>query len=102
MSSEIHAGDIGTLLVMTVKDAGVVVDLSTASAMTLYIKKPNGQVLEKTALLYTDGTDGKAKYTTVSGDIDTAGAYKLQMKIVFSSSTFFSSYTNLQVKCSIG
>ena len=35
MASEIHVGDIGTQLIMTVKDDGVIVDISSASGKRL-------------------------------------------------------------------
>ncbi len=35
MASEIHVGDVGTQLIMTVKDDGVVVDISSASSLSV-------------------------------------------------------------------
>lgn len=80
MPAQIHINDTGTVLLCTVLDENEsVVDLSTASQLQIILKKPGcGDVLNKTAQLYTDGTDGKMKYTTVSGDLDRRGTWELQ------------------------
>jgi hypothetical protein len=38
MASEIHEGDIGTKLLITVTDDGSIVDISSASSLSIYIK----------------------------------------------------------------
>lgn len=101
MSSQIHINDIGTELIVTIKDDGAVVDISGASTMTIVIKKPDGESLTKTASLYTDGTDGKMEYITQSGDIDQAGLYKIQGIVVLDSGTFHTSISSFQVHCNL-
>lgn len=97
MASEIHVGDIGTVLLVTIKDDGVVVDLSTATTLVLSLKKPNGISYDKTPLLYTDGADGIIKYTSVDGDFDQAGAYKLQATVTLSGGVYHSSISDFKV-----
>lgn len=82
-----HKGDIGTVLILFVHDDQVAVDVSGASTKTIYIKKPSGTVLTKTASFTTDGTDGKIEWTTVSNDLDEAGEYQLQGYLVLASWT---------------
>ena len=101
MASEIHVGDIGTQLIMTVKDDGVVVDISSASTLNVIIKKPDGESYTKTGTLYTDGTDGKMYYTSVNGDFNAAGSYKIQGKVVLTGGTYYSSISTFKVQCNL-
>ena len=101
MASGIHEGDIGTKLLVTIKDDGIAVDLSSATSLSLYIKKPDGTILNRTATLDSDGTDGKISYVTISGDLDVAGVYKLQAKIALSSGSFYSSTDTFKVHCNL-
>lgn len=79
-----HVGDVGTALVLLIVDqCGDVVDVSAATAITVFIKRPgsNGATLTKTGVLDTDGTDGKIRYVTVAGDFTVAGNYKIQGRV---------------------
>lgn len=101
MASQIQEGDIGTKLLVTITDNGTAVNLATASSLSLYIKKPDGTILNRTASLETDGTDGKINYVTISGDLDVAGVYKLQARVVLSSGSFYSSTDTFKVHCNL-
>jgi hypothetical protein len=101
MSEEIHALDIGTELRITITDDGVAVDLSTATTLEYLIRKPDGSLLTVNADLYTDGTDGILTYTTVDGDTDIAGLYKIQAKVTIGSGTFYSSSAAFKVHCNV-
>lgn len=101
MSSQIHVNDVGTTLIGTVLDSGVAVDISSASSIQMLIKKPDQTTLTKTASFNSDGTDGKMKYVTVSGDIDQAGNYKIQGKVVLGTATYFSSVSTFKVYCNL-
>lgn len=82
----IVGGDVGTQLIFTVREWPIgtppvpntlapVVNLASATDLKLIIIPPppiltqgeSSQIV--TATLYTDGTDGKITYTTVSGDV---------------------------------
>jgi hypothetical protein len=101
MADEIHALDEGTELRITVKDDGVIVDLSSASSLEFLIRKPDGSLLTVVADLFTDGTDGILTYTTVSGDTDIAGLYKIQAKVTIGSGLFYSSSAAIKVHCNV-
>jgi hypothetical protein len=101
MASEIHVDDIGTQLIMTVKDDGEVVDISGASTLTVVIKKPDGISYTKTGTLLTDGTDGNMYYTSVDGDFNVAGNYKIQGIVVLSNGTFYTSISSFKVFCNL-
>ena len=48
MASEIHVNDVGTRFKFTVKDSGVVVDLSSASLLQINFRKPDDEVINRT------------------------------------------------------
>ena len=101
MASQIHKDAVGTKLLVTVTDDGSAVDISAASSLVIFIKKPDGTVLDRTGVLNTDGTDGKMYYLTVVGDLDVAGNYKIQGKVVISAGTFYTSISNFKVHCNL-
>jgi hypothetical protein len=101
MASEIHVNDIGTRFLATIKDDGVVVDVSNASVINMIFKKPDDQVVYKSASLLTDGVDGKIYYDTVAGDLDEAGQYKLQGRVSLPSGTYFTDIYTFQVHCNL-
>lgn len=82
MSNEMHIGDIGSVIRITVKDAGVAVDISSASTKQILLEKPDGTILTKTAQFLTTGADGVIQYTTIAGDLDVAGIWRAQAYIV--------------------
>jgi hypothetical protein len=96
-SNEIHVNDIGTMFQLTFKDDGAIVDISAASSITIMLKGPDDVTLLKTGILVSDGTDGKAKYVTVSGDLSISGTWKLQGKLVFSVTTYYSDVHSFMV-----
>lgn len=101
MASQIHEGDIGTKLLITVTDDGQVVDISSAISLSIFIKKPNGTILTRVGTLETDGTDGKMYYITVSGDLDKAGSYKIQGQVVLPSGSYYTSTATFKVHCNL-
>ena len=96
-ANEIHQNDVGTQFLVTVKDGSSAVNISSATTKQLIIKKPSGTKLTKTAAYSTDGTDGKIYYNTVVDDLDEAGTYKLQGKVVISDGTFYTDITTFKV-----
>lgn len=97
MASEIHVDDIGTQLIVTIKDDGVPVDVSLASSIQIVITKPNTSKMVKTATFYTDGTDGLIYYTSILGDFDSAGVYEIQGIVNLSGGTYHSSISTFKV-----
>lgn len=80
--NEIHVNDIGTIFRGTIKDASTTMDVSGATTKQIIFRKPNATTVTQTAAFYTDGSDGIIQYTTVSGDLDTAGIWRIQAYIV--------------------
>ena len=87
--AEVHKNDIGLTFKVTIKDEDdAVKNISSYSTKQLIFKKPDGTILTKTASFLTDGTDGVIYYTTVSGDLDTVGIWRIQAYINDGSSNY--------------
>lgn len=84
-SNEVHVGDIGTIFRVTVLDANSAIDISGATTRQLIFQKPDGSTLTRSGSLTTDGTDGKLEYASVSGDLDMAGRWSLQVYLVLAT-----------------
>ena len=96
-AEEIHVGDVGTQLVVTVKDNTTVVDIASATAKYITLKRPDGTSLQKNTSFVTDGTDGQMQYTTVSGDLSICGSWKMQGKVEITSGDFNTDITSFKV-----
>ena len=103
MASEIHQNDVGTRFQVTIKDDGSVVDLSAASGLTISFRKPSDTILNRTASTLVDGSaaSGVMYYDSVTGDLDEAGYYKLQGKVVLTSGTFYTDIHTFKVHCNL-
>lgn len=77
-----QVGDVAVVLVVQIVDQfGTVIDVSAATNMVIKLGMPDGTSKNLTAVLYTNGTDGKIKYTTITGDLGQVGAYRIQGKL---------------------
>lgn len=65
------------------------IDLSSATNTKLLVQKPSGEEVEWSATAVVDefGETTRLKYTTVSGDLDEEGFYKLQASATISGWT---------------
>ncbi len=98
MAKEIHIGDIGTIFEVVIQEDGVAIDISTATTQQILFAKPDGTKLTKTSVFKTDGTDGVIQYTTISGDIDTDGIWRIQGHVILTSSEFFTDIGQFEVE----
>jgi len=95
---EIHVGDIGTVIGMTIYDEqGAIVDVSSASVKYIIFYKHDGTTVNKSAEFTTDGTDGKIQYTTIAGDLNVGGIWKKQGYVVLSAGTWYTNKINFTV-----
>lgn len=83
--AQFRTNDVGSVFSVTVMEDGAAFNLSTATTLTLRLRKPDGSVISRPAALYTDGTDGRVFYATVTGDLDQPGAWRGQMYIALPS-----------------
>ena len=104
MASEIHQNDIGTRFLITVKDDGNIVNISGVGASTVHqlnFRKPSDTVINRNATLQDVGISGVMFYDTVAGDLDEAGIYKMQAKVVTPSGTYFTDVHTFKVHSNI-
>ena len=97
MTDEIHVDDIGTQFEITIKDGDNLVNLSAATDMTIIFQKPDKITIEKIATLLTDGTDGRMKYSTIVGDLNIAGNWKIQAKVSLPAGVWKSDISEFKV-----
>jgi hypothetical protein len=97
MEREVRVGDIGTIFQITVRDSTNVVNLSNATSISLVFKKPNKQIITRSAAVAGDGTGGIVTYTSKEGDFDIKGNYQMQITIVSSSGAWSSNIVGFQV-----
>lgn len=80
---EIHVGDIGTVLELTLKEtinnSHIPVDISSASVKDITLRRPDLTTVTRDGTFSTDGTDGKLTFTTIAGDLSMDGCYSLQV-----------------------
>lgn len=75
---KIYVGGIGYKIILSTD-----VDLSTISSVSIKVEKPDGTNDTWDASVEGTATYGQISYTTVSGDLNKAGSYKLQAYAVF-------------------
>jgi len=97
-----HVNDIGTIFRVTIYDTtstggSTVADVSDTTMRTLYFGRPDGTTFSRSAVLTTDGTDGKIEYTTVDGDLNTAGTWSIQAYVVSAAGSWNSTVGNFRV-----
>jgi len=104
MASEIHQDDIGTRFLITVKDDGNLVNISGVGGSTIHqisFRKPSDAVINRNATLQDFGISGVMYYDTLAGDLDEAGLYKLQAKVVVPSGTYYTDIHSFKVHSNI-
>ena len=94
---DIHVGDIGTIIDVTIKEAGVAAVISSATVREFRFQKKDKTTFDKTVAFKTDGTDGILTYTTVVGDIDLAGRWYVQAYLEMPSWEGFTAKVTFQV-----
>ena len=101
-SPEIHVGDVGTNFIVTVYNQdSELVNLATATGLTIRFRKPSGDSFDKTAVLYTNGSDGKLVYTIEEDDIDMSGRWAYQAIVEFTAGTWHTNVTDFIVYANI-
>lgn len=95
--ADVRLNDIGTAFTATIRDeSGVVVNIA-GGTFQMRFRKPDATVVDKTATLVTDGSDGKIQYVSISGDIDQSGEWRVQGVVTLSGSTFRSTIKRFNV-----
>lgn len=83
---EVHVGDVGTAIEITLKDGDAVVDVSSATTKEIFLKGPDQQVSTHTAIFDAQaGVNGVIKYLTQAGDLHMAGKWKVQAHVILTN-----------------
>jgi hypothetical protein len=104
MNYDMQAGDIGTIITITVKDSVTLAakDISSASVKKFLVKHTTtGATSEKTAIFTTTGADGKLYYVTLATDFPTAGVYRIQPYVEIGSIKLKSSIVEINVGANV-
>ena len=81
MAANLHVGDIGTAIIMTVNNQdGIPIDLSSFTNLVLIIKRSDASIVERTCIFVTNGVDGKVQYISTINDFTILGNYKFQVR----------------------
>ena len=94
---EIHVSDIGTVILATIHDGGVVVDISAATTIEFFFLKPDDTTTTEAATFTVAGVDGKMQYTAVAGFWDAAGTWAIQAHISDLTTDFHSTIAEFDV-----
>lgn len=97
MPAELHYGDIGTVIRITVNEDNVAKDVSGATAKAFKFRKPSGATVNKNASFETDGTDGVLRYVTADGDLDEAGLWRVQVLLEIGTGSWSSDIAEFRV-----
>ena len=99
MNATHFVGDIGTVFRFTIQDQDCdIVNLVTQTELLVFFKRPDGQSLQRSAALVTDGTDGQISYTTVAGDLSLEGRWSVQARVAIATGTFHSTVEHFEVR----
>lgn len=82
--ADLRQNDSGCKIRLTVQEAGVPIDVSTATCSIVFIP-PKGAYRVKAAAYFTDGTDGIIEYELAAGDLNQAGIWFIQAHCDFAS-----------------
>ena len=94
---EIHLGDIGTVFTITLKEDDTAVNISTATTKQIIFLDPSQSATAKTAEFTDDGSNGKIYYTTIANDLDEAGIWQIQAKVIMPTGTWWSNTEEFKV-----
>ncbi len=82
-----HVSDVGAVRELTVKEKGVVLDISGGTSMQVTAFRPDGTSFTRTPTFVGTGSDGKVQWITESGDLTLEGVYHDQLKLTLGSWT---------------
>lgn len=101
MIEKCRYNDVGVGFVVTIKDNGVVVDLTGHTTLELVFRKPDGSRLVKAAVLADAPTLGKIKYVSIDGDLKQIGTWRIQGHIKIPSGEYRSDLGSFIVEANL-
>lgn len=90
MTQKVTINDIGITFRVTIQEDDAALNISAATSSKIYLKKPDGTIVENTGAFFTDGSDGKIEYkTTSSAELDQRGKWKFRGRVDFSATEIY-------------
>jgi len=100
--SEIHVGDIGTVLTATLQDInGTAINISGYMSYMI-LNRPDNTSFYCSGTLVNNGTGGTLQYTTVSGDLNTYGLWRQQGWVYNNSKQYYTDVKQFYVYGNLG
>lgn len=98
-STVIHLGDVGTVFELTIveNDGTTPINVAAATVKKIYFMDAAGAKKNAAASFTTDGKDGKIKYTSAAGFIDTTGMWSMQGYVEIGTAKYYSEKTGFKV-----
>lgn len=89
-AQKVTINDVGITFRVTMQENDAALNVSSATALRIYLKKPDGTIVENTATLYTDGSDGTIEYkTALSSELDQRGKWQFRGRVDFSATEIY-------------
>jgi hypothetical protein len=96
-ANTVRAGSILPLYTTVRNESRDIVNISAATALTFYLRKPNGKRLTLTPALRGDGTDGELEYITDADTLDVPGVYYFQAAVTLGGIVYLSDTSSFLV-----
>ena len=93
-TANIHMGDVGTVLKISVYDQDKVIVPEIGDTVELKFRKPDYTDVTINPLI---GVDGVLSFTSVIGFFDIVGVWKMQAKIITTAGTWYSSIVEFKI-----
>lgn len=97
---EIRLKDAPVRFTVTCKDpsTGAAVDISLASALQFYFRRPDDSSFARTGSFTSNGSDGKVYYVTQSDEINQVGIWEYQLYVTLSGGVLHTEMGKFRVK----
>lgn len=92
MAGKIYVGDYGVIVRVSTE-----INLTSATGYALKVYKPGGRKEDWIPTIELPATGGFLLYTTVSGNFDEAGTYKLYAEVTFASGKFLGEVATFRI-----
>jgi len=99
-AGQLHVGDVGSLIRVTVTECGQPFNAQGGTASMLF-QAPDGTVTARSAQPETDGRDGVFVYLTQEGDLRVDGPWRGQVQVILPSGTWTSDTFAFQVAATL-
>lgn len=102
-SKTFQLNDIGSPIGVTIyrADGTLESQLGSATIMQIILENPSEVSVTKTAVLVTDGSDGKMQYVTVDGDLDEVGTWNYHGYVVIGSGKWYTTVKTFEVRANL-